>query len=79
MKGQCILWMKTLFLLQLIPGTWILIYHIIANNVCVLINAGMNLGEDLFKWVDPRIAKKRFEHRIHTVEFALQKLKEESE
>jgi len=45
--------MKTLFLLQLIPGTWILIYQIIANNVCVLINTSMNLGEDLLKWVDP--------------------------
>jgi hypothetical protein len=39
----------------------------------------MNLGEDLLKWVDPRIAKKRFEHRIHAVEYALQKLKEGSE
>jgi Arc/MetJ-type ribon-helix-helix transcriptional regulator len=38
----------------------------------------MNLGEDLLKWVDPQIAKKRFTHRTHAVEYALQKLKEES-
>jgi transposase len=42
------------------------------------INTSMNLDEDLLKWVDSQITKKRFAHRTHAVEYALQKLKEES-
>jgi Arc/MetJ-type ribon-helix-helix transcriptional regulator len=42
------------------------------------INTSMNLDEDLLKWVDSQIAKKRFAHRTHAVEYALQKLKEKT-
>jgi Arc/MetJ-type ribon-helix-helix transcriptional regulator len=42
------------------------------------INTSMNLDEDLLKWIDTQIAKKRFAHRTHAVEYVLQKLKEES-
>jgi len=38
------------------------------------INTSMNLDEDLLKWVDSQITKKRFAHRIHAVEYALQNL-----
>ncbi len=34
--------------------------------------------QDLLKWVDTQIVKKRFAYRTHAVEFALQKLKEEA-
>jgi Arc/MetJ-type ribon-helix-helix transcriptional regulator len=42
------------------------------------VNTSMNLDEDLLKWVDTQIAKKRFAHRTHAVEYALQRLKEEA-
>ena len=42
------------------------------------VNTSMNLDEDLLKWVDSQIAKKRFAHRTHVVEYALQKLKQET-
>jgi Arc/MetJ-type ribon-helix-helix transcriptional regulator len=42
------------------------------------INTSMNLDEELLKWVDSQIAKKRFAHRTHAVEYALQKLKEKT-
>jgi Arc/MetJ-type ribon-helix-helix transcriptional regulator len=48
------------------------------NMVGKKINTSMNLDEDLLKWVDTQIAKKRFAHRTHAVEYALYKLKEES-
>jgi Arc/MetJ-type ribon-helix-helix transcriptional regulator len=48
------------------------------NIMVKKINTSMNLDEDLLKWVDSQIAKKRFAHRTHAVEYALKKLKEES-
>lgn len=49
-------------------------YNILGKKV----NTSMNLDEDLLKWVDTQVAKKRFAHRTHAVEYALQKLKEEA-
>ena len=49
-----------------------------SNIMTKKINTSMNLDEDLLKWVDSQITKKRFAHRTHAVEYALQKLKEES-
>jgi Arc/MetJ-type ribon-helix-helix transcriptional regulator len=54
-------------------------YDMVHYNIMVKkVNTSMNLDEDLLKWVDTQVAKKRFAHRTHAVEFALQKLKEES-
>ena len=55
-------------------------YAMVHNNIMVVkkLNTSMNLDEDLLKWVDTQVAKKRFAHRTHAVEFALQKLKDES-
>jgi Arc/MetJ-type ribon-helix-helix transcriptional regulator len=55
-------------------------YNMVRNNIMVVkkLNTSMNLDEDLLKWVDTQIAKKRFAHRTHAVEFALQKLKDAS-
>jgi Arc/MetJ-type ribon-helix-helix transcriptional regulator len=49
-----------------------------SNTMTKKINTSMNLDEELLKWVDSQIAKKRFAHRTHAVEYALQNLKEES-
>jgi len=46
-----------------------------SNIMAKKINTSMNLDEDLLKWVDSQITKKRFAHRTHAVEYALQKLK----
>ena len=60
----------------------VLIYVTVQYGTCNImakkINTSMNLDEDLLKWVDSQITKKRFAHRTHAVEYALQKLKEES-
>jgi Arc/MetJ-type ribon-helix-helix transcriptional regulator len=54
-------------------------YDMVHYNIMLKkVNTSMNLDEDLLKWVDTQVAKKRFAHRTHAVEFALQKLKEES-
>jgi Arc/MetJ-type ribon-helix-helix transcriptional regulator len=36
----------------------------------------MDLDADLLAWVDGMITKKRFAHRTHAVEYALQRLRE---
>lgn len=37
------------------------------------------LDEDLLKWIDEVVKTKRFANRTHTIEYALQKLKEDFE
>ena len=36
------------------------------------------LDLNLLKWIDVEVEKKRFANRTHAIEYALQKLKEES-
>ncbi|MCX9012254.1 MAG: ribbon-helix-helix domain-containing protein [Candidatus Methanoperedens sp.] len=40
------------------------------------IKTSIALDEDLLKWVDMQIEKKRFANRTHAIEFALQQLVE---
>jgi metal-responsive CopG/Arc/MetJ family transcriptional regulator len=64
---------------MILPYLYTLWYSVVHSNIMAKkINTSMNLDEDLLKWVDSQITKKRFAHRTHAVEYALQKLKEES-
>jgi Arc/MetJ-type ribon-helix-helix transcriptional regulator len=45
----------------------------VSGNIIVRkINTSMNLDQDLLKRIDSQIAKKKFVHRTHAVEYALQ-------
>lgn len=43
------------------------------------IKTSIALDEDLLRWIDQMIKTKRFANRTHAIEYALQKLREESE
>lgn len=40
------------------------------------VKTSIALDQDLLKWVDQEIEKKRFANRTHAIEFALQQLKD---
>jgi len=42
------------------------------------VKTSIALDSDLLKWIDSEIETKRFANRTHAIEYALQKLKDES-
>jgi Arc/MetJ-type ribon-helix-helix transcriptional regulator len=42
------------------------------------VKTSVALDSDLLKWVDQKVEKKRFANRTHAIEYALQRLKEQS-
>ncbi len=43
------------------------------------VKTSIALDDDLLKWVDSQIEKKRFANRTHAIKYALQQLKEREE
>lgn len=50
-------------------------YNEVCENMAKL-KTSVALDDDLLKWIDKEIAKKRFANRTHAIEYALQQLKD---
>ena len=53
-------------------------YNILPSDT-MKIKSSMSIDNDIIKWIDKEIEKKRFANRSHAVEFAIRQLMDEED